>query len=1004
MIQAKADFSRPADYPLVKTKFDVYNCTYVSYEHWMRDLYLTRELNIDGLRYDPGWGWGEKEQFNRPYEFGGEQIGGTPDQPAYRWEKFDAAAAELEAHRLKTMYVCAYTPRMLQDERGSWQGKPKDLAAFARICRDFADHWRKTRRAHYYEVWNEPDLTDVFFHDTLEDYLDIYHHVSRALREGDPDALVGGPSLAYKDEWMPAFLDYVKQHRLPLDYISYHHYGDIRAKVGHMRQHLVGEPAFATVQTLITEFHSIRNGQPGFSMGGKIETYEGARLLLRDFKWFLEQPDVNKVYWAQYSDPEVYNDKYVDRCGLITTDGHRKALFNAFKIYGEMPVERYAFASSNEAIDGMASSDGRKASVVLWNNSGEEQETEAVLSGLPFARGRFRVYRIDHRHSSYLDNSDSERLEQVEGGDAEIEASWHWTGTLPPYGVVYLTIEDSRLRDPGDLDTVAVTSAGREIQTLYAYPDRTKRNYAEFDRKTWTAYLGMAAHDEAFSIVGVVAEELAEELAISCELDASAKRAGDDSLLGVRIDYAAAGEYTASVLICDERFGSSDGGYRPWGTGRQPDEIVRANLSSYSLNPARYAPEGWQGGRCIVTFLMRNAGSGARAKFQVEPATAHAAERSDALPPAVSSASAAEFPTRMPDSFSISFLLKCGIRGSSGGWEAGYPLLTAATAASGKALGVAVSANRLAFGVGPHTVLSSTPVNDGKWRHVTVTRDAASGRLAIYVNGRLNAMEQGAAGRLPDPGILRWFRGDEAAAGEAAADLQMQRLNVHPQALLPLQIEEISGRRYELGRFAFGEAGGDRLIDASPYGWNGKLYGEVLRVTGERGPALRFDGRGGYATIPRKVSDDFTILCWIRTTDSGGEGQWFDGKGIVDGSVEGALNDFGLSLVGGKLAFGAGNPVTTIVSRQEINDGAWHHIAATRRRSDGAMTVYVDGEISVAGVGGRTSLFSSYELSIGRIHKGANPWNGEISDLRLHATALSAERIRAIYRNEWAAE
>src|SRR6202035_4419384 len=103
-----------------------------------------------------------------------------------------------------------------------------------------------------------------------------------------------------------------------------------------------------------------------------------------------------------------------------------------------------------------------------------------------------------------------------------------------------------------------------------------------------------------------------------------------------------------------------------------------------------------------------------------------------------------------------------------------------------------------------------------------------------------------------------------------------------------------------------------------------------------------FDGNTDAIHVPRPVQDDFTIALWVKTTQKGGEGHWFAGAGLVDGEVAGVTNDFGTALVGDVFAFGVGKPDTTIKSTSIINDGRWHHVAAARNRTTGALQVFVD--------------------------------------------------------------
>jgi len=90
-------------------------------------------------------------------------------------------------------------------------------------------------------------------------------------------------------------------------------------------------------------------------------------------------------------------------------------------------------------------------------------------------------------------------------------------------------------------------------------------------------------------------------------------------------------------------------------------------------------------------------------------------------------------------------------------------------------------------------------------------------------------------------------------------------------------------------------------------------------------------------------------------------------KTVVDGFVAANANDFGASLCGGQFAFGVGNPDTTIFSTNVINDGGWHHCVATRVKSAGALSLYVDGVLQATGTGTTNSLDAASILRFGAI-------------------------------------
>jgi hypothetical protein len=171
-------------------------------------------------------------------------------------------------------------------------------------------------------------------------------------------------------------------------------------------------------------------------------------------------------------------------------------------------------------------------------------------------------------------------------------------------------------------------------------------------------------------------------------------------------------------------------------------------------------------------------------------------------------------------------------------------------------------------------------------------------------------------------------------------------------------------------------------------------------VTGKIGAqAAQFNGSGGSVTIPPSVTDDFTVTMWVKTTDTaGGAGaQWWSGKGLVDGEIGGGGADWGTSIVNGKFALGIGSTSgdTTVASSVNINDGTWHHLAATRSNTSGAMKVYVDGVLSGSGTGPTGSRTWPTMLRIGGLQTGGNYLNGTLDDVRLYDGIRTTNEIAA---------
>ncbi len=114
-------------------------------------------------------------------------------------------------------------------------------------------------------------------------------------------------------------------------------------------------------------------------------------------------------------------------------------------------------------------------------------------------------------------------------------------------------------------------------------------------------------------------------------------------------------------------------------------------------------------------------------------------------------------------------------------------------------------------------------------------------------------------------------------------------------------------------------------------------------------------------TLPGPPMDvgatDFTLEFWINgnSTDNasalvagGVNNNWIYGNIIVDRDRFSQDRNFGISIAGGRVVFGVagqGTGFQTIVGTTSVLDNQWHHVAIQRRRSDGWMWIYVDGQL-----------------------------------------------------------
>jgi hypothetical protein len=114
--------------------------------------------------------------------------------------------------------------------------------------------------------------------------------------------------------------------------------------------------------------------------------------------------------------------------------------------------------------------------------------------------------------------------------------------------------------------------------------------------------------------------------------------------------------------------------------------------------------------------------------------------------------------------------------------------------------------------------------------------------------------------------------------------------------------------------------------------------------------------------------------------------------------MPGVVNDFGITLIGNNAAFGVGNPDTTITTTSAINDGTWHHIAATRDSVSGVMNLYLDGTRQAYATGPAGTRAAAPNLRIGALQTliaGAF-LTGTIDDVQIFSRVFSAAEVPSL--------
>jgi len=249
---------------------------------------------------------------------------------------------------------------------------PKDYTKWQELVYQTVKHCierygREEVRTWYWEIWNEPDLSQ-YFGGTVNDLIKMYDYFVAGATAADSLVRIGGPGIAGNETFFRTFLNHcvnginhvTGKRGTRIDFISWHAYGTLSsliAKDRRMRSIVLTEfPSLAYCELQQNEWGQRLNPNPQSTM----TSYEACFLV--------------KFIDAIYSDSTIQNVKFlrwgspttVARAGfglgwrtltnIVNGEVIPLSIFNAYDMLGKMGSERVLFTGSSvrDAVHGFA--------------------------------------------------------------------------------------------------------------------------------------------------------------------------------------------------------------------------------------------------------------------------------------------------------------------------------------------------------------------------------------------------------------------------------------------------------------------------------------------------------------------------------------------------------------------------------------------------------------------------------------------------------------------------
>lgn len=306
------------------------------------------------------------------------------------------------------------------------------------------------------------------------------------------------------------------------------------------------------------------------------------------------------------------------------------------------------------------------------------------------------------------------------------------------------------------------------------------------------------------------------------------------------------------------------------------------------------------------------------------------------------------------------------------------------------------------------SAVSTATVDDGNWHLVSIMSDGSgtSDGIGIYVDGVEGSTNDASAfGTWADVDFRIGNRaGTDSFWGGSIDDVRLYDGCLVAGDILALYDAGFADTTL-IHRWKLDEASGTIAEDSGYTPAVGTLTGGIDfgtdSVVGRDGGALTFNGSTDYIDCgaPSSAnwgSGDGTVSAWFRTTATGSNTLLINGAGGT-GNKRYQLY---FETTDDKISFQIDDNATLkkVASTDDMNDGNWHHVVAMRNGNN--LEMYVDGVAETpTDITGYGDIDDTEGVQIGASWSGGltSYFNGDLDDVRIYNTALSAAQVTALY-------
>lgn len=290
---------------------------------------------------------------------------------------------------------------------------PKDFKKWAVICEHIIRHYNYgwadglNLDIQYWEIWNEADLdpddstNKRTWGGTKKQFFDLYEITAKHLKGCFPELKIGGPALAFDEDWGKEFLAEMHKRNVPIDFFSWHIYcttpEKMSEKAARIRK-MLDENGYEKTESHLNEWNYIKGWEEDYIYSIKtMHNEKGAAFTMS----CITESQKNSIDMLMYYDtrPSIF-------CGAFDTD-------TCETLKGYYPLYWYGcfydavceFRCVNEPKNVYTlcgqTENGKTLTVVTYYTDDDNADEKQIFVDLQ-KKANYQVFAVDKNHNGEL--------------------------------------------------------------------------------------------------------------------------------------------------------------------------------------------------------------------------------------------------------------------------------------------------------------------------------------------------------------------------------------------------------------------------------------------------------------------------------------------------------------------------------------------------------------------------------------------------------------------------